>query len=202
MAGTVYVSPSGNDGTGTRDREDLPFATADAAMQVIQGGDTLLFMRGVHEVLGLVPAIISDISSVSRTGEVTSVTTASAHKLTDGCHVLIDGVAHASFNGEFRATVVNSTTFTYFQPIQTNATSSGGVVVPKLYIRLEGDIVNRKRPAQSVFWYARVNNVATLAVGTHFFNVGDSIIVSGMTPTSFNGTYTISQSDRMNQKIS
>lgn len=65
------------------------------------------------------------ITSISRSSNVVTVTTASAHGYPVGMSVLIDGVTNTSFNGTFTITGVTSTTFTYAQTA-ANASSSGG----------------------------------------------------------------------------
>lgn len=67
------------------------------------------------------------ISSISRTSNVTTVTTSSAHFLTSGESVVVSGVADNTFNGTFTVTVTGSTTFTY-PNTGTNGSSSGGTV--------------------------------------------------------------------------
>ncbi len=63
------------------------------------------------------------------TTPVTTITTAAAHGLAPGAQVTISGVPDASFNGAFTvAGVPSPTTFTYAQPGQPAATSTGGTV--------------------------------------------------------------------------
>lgn len=68
-----------------------------------------------------------NISSISRTSNVTTVTTSVPHNLTSGESITIAGVANTTFNGNFAATVTSSTTFTY-PNTGTNGTSTGGTV--------------------------------------------------------------------------
>lgn len=67
------------------------------------------------------------ISSISRTSNVTTVVTSTAHNLTTGDTVVIAGVADATFNNTFTVTVTNSTTFTYANT-GSDGSSSGGTV--------------------------------------------------------------------------
>jgi DNA-binding beta-propeller fold protein YncE len=64
-----------------------------------------------------------------RSSNTVTITTASAHSLAMGSFVTIAGVANASFNGTFEVvSAPTSTTFTYTQMGQPDATSGGGVV--------------------------------------------------------------------------
>lgn len=63
----------------------------------------------------------------------TTITTAAPHGLAAGAHVSISGVQDASFNGAFTvASTPTATSFTYAQPGQNAATSTGGSVTALL----------------------------------------------------------------------
>ena len=49
VANTVFVMENGNDGTGTRERFDLPFASVSAAVQAAQAGDTVEVYAGTYD---------------------------------------------------------------------------------------------------------------------------------------------------------
>ncbi len=69
------------------------------------------------------------ISTISRTSNVVTVVTGSAHGLLAGQGFAIAGVTDASFNGNNTvSTVTNSTTYT-FKQTAANASSSGGTSV-------------------------------------------------------------------------
>ena len=71
------------------------------------------------------------ISSISRTSNVTTIVTSTAHNLTTGDLVIVAGVTDATFNtSSASVTVTNSTTFTYSNT-GSNASSSGGKVTDK-----------------------------------------------------------------------
>lgn len=67
----------------------------------------------------------NSISSASRSSNVVTIVTSSAHTLRPGDPVLISGVADSSFNGVFNVTGVSGNTFTYSQTA-SNTTSGGG----------------------------------------------------------------------------
>lgn len=75
------------------------------------------------------PQFVANITSVSRAGDITTVTTATAHNLQSSVPVNIVGVADASFNisGIPVLTVIDGTHFTY-ENIDTDATSTGGLI--------------------------------------------------------------------------
>jgi hypothetical protein len=69
----------------------------------------------------------ASISSITRSGSVVTVVTATAHGLAPTLqtyrYVLIAGVEQTEYNGTFKATIINTTTFTY--PITTTPISPG-----------------------------------------------------------------------------
>lgn len=68
-----------------------------------------------------------EISSISRTSNVTTVDTSTSHNLTTGDTVVIAGVTDNTFNGTFTVTVSDSNTFTVSNA-GTDGSSSGGTV--------------------------------------------------------------------------
>jgi LysM repeat protein len=76
------------------------------------------------------------VNGAVRTGgaqPLTTITTAAPHGLAAGAHVSISGVQDASFNGAFTvASTPTATSFTYAQPGQNAATSTGGSVTALL----------------------------------------------------------------------
>jgi hypothetical protein len=52
-ANTVWVAKDGNDGTGTSDRQDLPFLTIGAAITASVSGDTIMVRPGTYAEEGL-----------------------------------------------------------------------------------------------------------------------------------------------------
>lgn len=75
-------------------------------------------------ILDVGPAGVA-ITSASRTANLVTITTSSAHGFTNGTIAQVLGVTDASFDGSFTITVTGSTTFTYSQTA-ANASSSGG----------------------------------------------------------------------------
>jgi hypothetical protein len=74
--------------------------------------------------------IVANISAISRTSGIVTVTTATPHGLIAGDQVTIAGVTNTSFNGTFAvASLPDSLHFTYAQAL-SDSTSSGGTAAP------------------------------------------------------------------------
>ena len=69
-------------------------------------------------------------SSVIGNGTTATVITTTAHGLSNGNTVFINGVVPSTFNGNHTVTVVDTTTFTFSSAVNATATSQGSVLVP------------------------------------------------------------------------
>jgi len=72
-------------------------------------------------------------ASGTTTGATVTVVTQSAHNLSSGTVVVVEGVDQTGYNGRFTITVTNATTFTYVTQIAPSATTATGLnikVVP------------------------------------------------------------------------
>jgi len=88
----------------------------------------LLYYTSGSPSTAAVPVGVYAISSISRTSNVSTIVTATAHNLTTSDLVKIAGVTDATFNtASVAVTVTNSTTFTYANT-GTNGSSSAGTV--------------------------------------------------------------------------
>ena len=67
---------------------------------------------------------VFEVSSVARSSNTTTITTASAHGFTTGQSVKVYGVSDVSFNGTYTITNASTTTFTYTQNGLANVTST------------------------------------------------------------------------------
>src|SRR6266581_1558088 len=176
-------------------------------------GGTQQFLASVANGNVQVATIASN--GAARATNVVTVTTTMAHGLTAGQTVVIAGVADTSFNGTFTiSTVPSTTTFTYAQT-GTNATSGGGTVsagTVKWFVNsVEGGNAasgtistlglytapsTTLPPANTVSIASngavRANNVVTITTtAAHNLLTGQPVTISGVTDTSFNGTFTI-----------
>ncbi len=176
-------------------------------------GGTQQFLASVANGNVQVATIASN--GAARATNVVTVTTTMAHGLTAGQTIVIAGVGDSSFNGTFTiSTVPSTTTFTYAQT-GTNATSGGGTVsagTVKWFVNnVEGGNAasgtistlglytapsTTLPPANTVSIASngavRANNVVTITTtAAHNLLTGQPVTISGVTDTSFNGTFTI-----------
>ncbi len=181
--------------------------TPKTARVIVSG--TLQFFANVSG--GQVTTIVSGNGAV-RAANVVTITTTSAHGLSASQVVTISGVSDTSFNGTFAiATVPSSTTFTYAQTA-ADATSGGGSVTTsaaKWFVNnVEGGnstfgtisttglyaAPSALPPATTVTIASngavRSNNVVTITTtAAHNLVIGQVVTISGVTDTSFNGTF-------------
>jgi len=100
-----------------------------------------------------------------------------------GQELVVAGLADSSFNGTFTITAVNGTTFSY--------TSAGPDVLPTLD---SGTATLYFSPSlAAISQVERQDGVATLTEDQDFqsFVVGETVVVAGLSDTTFNGTFTI-----------
>lgn len=111
------------------------------------------------------PAV--NISSISRTSNVVTVTTATAHSFETGDEIVVANCATTSFNNTFaNITVTSTTSFTYSQTGTNQSASSGDVALANLY--------GTPRLRTSTVW--------SKAVGTwSFTNWGEDVLATAST---------------------
>lgn len=80
-------------------------------------------VRGLNDVFAACPRLIS---SITRSGTTATVTTPTAHGLTDGRNVIVVGCDAAAYNGQKTITVTSATTFTYGGVSGTPASPAAG----------------------------------------------------------------------------
>lgn len=149
-----------------------------------------------------------------RASNVVTITTTSAHGFTQGQTVVVSGVTDASFGGTFIiASVPSTTTFTYSQT-GPDATSGNGSVFNNNVKWFVNDVGGGNAtlgtittgglytapaalPPPTTATIAatgavRASNTVTITTtATHSFVVGQTVVISGVTDTSFNGTFSI-----------
>lgn len=132
-AGTYGSSTYGTPRTGGTTLTPAPAAWSfsnwgEDVLAVASTDGRLLYFDSSSAGTDVVQVGLYAISSISRTSNVTTIVTSSAHFLTTGDTVQVAGVADTSFNiSSATVTVTNSTTFTYANS-GTNGSSSGGTV--------------------------------------------------------------------------
>jgi Tfp pilus tip-associated adhesin PilY1 len=105
------------------------------------------------------------------TASTKATATVTAHGYSTGQQIVIAGATPAAYNGTYTITVVDANTFTF--PMTTAPGPNTGT---------------------SVFAKATSTTATANSVG-HGFTTGDSITVTGATPSAFNGTYTVAVTD-------
>ncbi len=144
---------------------------------IIEGGTEALH-RGTFTVAGVTTNQFAWVNSqsVAPSGTYTVrppalstkvFATVTAHGYTTGDQITIEGATPTGYNGTFTITVVDANTFTY--PLSAPPGTNTGTSV-----------------------IARVKTRSVVATSVaHGFTAGDSVSISGASPTDFNGTYTI-----------
>ena len=136
-----------------------------------------------------------NVSTLTRSGTVATVTTATPHNLIAGGTVTISGATQAGYNGSFTVvTAPTTTTFTINVPEYPPLTTTGSYTasVPSapqtiLSASVAGSITRGMNTAAAT-------NVATATVtmvANHGYTTGNQITISGAAQTKYNGLQTI-----------
>lgn len=146
----------------------LATVTTNAAHGLVPG--TFVSLTGIQGA-----AIGSGIASISRAGEVVTVNTNAAHNLAPGATVTVNAGGNPTLSGTFVVTAVPSAaSFTYVQAGSDASSASGAV-------------------GGGISSLSRTSNVVTLATfNANGIGVGAVITVSGVSDSSFNGTFVVS----------
>ncbi|MBF0435557.1 MAG: hypothetical protein HQL77_09325 [Magnetococcales bacterium] len=101
-----------------------------------------------------------------------TATTAAAHGFSTGNSITINGASPSDYNGTYTITVTGSTTFTYTTSTALATQTGTSITASK-----------------------GVSTTATASVTAHGFSTGDSVTISGATPTDYNGAHVITYVD-------
>lgn len=207
--GLLVAGCGGGGGGGSQPTISVVVAPSVAVVTV---NGTLQFAAAVQ---GARSASIAATNGAVRAGNVVTITTTSDHGFATGQLVIIAGVTDASFNGTFTiVSTPSNTTFTYAQT-GGDATSGSGVASNNTVTWAVNDVAGGNTtvgtitsnglytapavvpPATTVTIAAsgavRNNNVVTITTtAAHGFIVGQTVVIAGVTDTSFNGTFLIS----------
>jgi YVTN family beta-propeller protein len=170
----------------------------------------------VATVTGAQVATIASSNGAVRSGNVVTITTTAAHRVSVGHRVIILGVTDATFNGTFTvASVPSSTTFTYNQN-GPDATSGGGsvsnITVTWFVNDVQGGNATVGTITQEGVYTApaalpppttatiaanngasRSSNVVTITTtAAHDFLAGQIVTITGVADSTFNGTFVVS----------
>jgi hypothetical protein len=125
------------------------------------------------------------LTAAVRTSNVITYTTATTHNFILGDDVVVSGVTPTDFNGTFSiASLIDGTQFTVNSVGPDSAATSFGEAV-------SSDVITAA---------SRTSDIVTFTFATtHTFAAGNVIIVTGMTPSSFNGNFTVTGNPAPNQ---
>lgn len=207
----VLIASSCGGGKSSSSSSAAARVTVNPAAVIVTLNGTQLFMA---VVTGVKAIPIAATSGAVRSANVVTVTTTEAHGIAAGQTITVLGVADTSFIGGFTvASVPSTTTFTYAQT-GTDATSGGGTVTNNT-VRwsvndMEGGTTTFGTITTSGLYTApgalppavtamiaangavRSSNVVTITTAAaHNFLAGQVVFISGVTDTSFNGTFLI-----------
>ena len=140
------------------------------------GQDATTFYNGTEWINNAATETAQQVNSITNVGTLATATTNVAHGLVTGNQIVISGVTPAAYNGTFKVTVLNATQFTYVMASTpaSSATANG-----------------------TAYAITSITNVGTGALVTtaadHNLYTGNVIVVTGATPSDYNGTYTITK---------
>lgn len=142
---------------------------------------------------GISSALLNSIASVSvvtlsRAGNVGTITTVTDHGLVAGNSVTISGANAAAYNGTVTvATVPTTRSFTFTAPDfpPTPASGSYTASIPQAPVVVSS--ITRS--------VASGTSIATVTALAHGYLTGDSITIAGATQSAYNGTFTITRVD-------
>jgi len=140
------------------------------------GQDATTFWNGTEWINNAATDTPQVMETITHVGTLATVTTASAHGLVTGNQIVVSGVTPSAYNGTFKVTVLNATQFTYTMAStpSTNATANG-----------------------TAYTISSITNTGTGALVTtalaHNLYTGNIVVVTGATPSAYNGTYAITR---------
>lgn len=139
-------------------------AITDAALGTANATVTSITSASSKSVSALSAGTVRNISAISKSSNLGSVTTAVAHGFSTGDSVVIAGAGNG-LNGTYIITVTSTTQFTF--------TASNGTA------------------SDTVGTATKTSTTATVTSAAHGFVLGQKITIGGATPTGFNGVVTV-----------
>jgi hypothetical protein len=140
------------------------------------GQDPTTFWNGIQWINNAPTDVPQVMQTITHVGTLATVTTAEPHGLVSGNLITVSGVTPAAYNGNFKITVLDATQFTYTMAStpSTNATANG-----------------------TAYSITSITNTGTGALVTtaadHNLYTGNIVVVTGATPSAYNGTYAITK---------
>ncbi len=155
------------------------------------------------------------IATATSAGSITTITTTSAHSFVVGQSVVVAGVSVAAYNGTFTITAVTGSTFTYTTSTPNLASGAGGTVNNGAATAILGSdysaasglvsftdgqtsqtftvpLIDNGDNTYSISGASSAANVATITTTTTpLFVVGQTVNVSGVSDSGYDGNYTV-----------
>jgi hypothetical protein len=102
------------------------------AVDMFQAGGSMYMLRGLATAT-------ASVSSITRASTTATVTTSTAHGLSNGFWVKISGATQPEYNGNFQITVTGTTTFTYTVTGSPATPATGTILFAQLKLPLKWD---------------------------------------------------------------
>lgn len=148
------------------------------------------------------------VTGISWAGGVATATTASPHGFAIGQVILVSGLSPAGYNGTVTVTAIPATTqfaFTltgnpgaFVTPGQAKAVSTGGAPRnPRIATAIANAPVTIVASdtfdgtTRTTSWSFFSRRVSIVTATDHGLSVGDQVVVSGVTPSGYNGTFKV-----------
>jgi len=145
-------------------------------LTAVNGTDSALIYDGTNWVKYATISTAQTISNLTSSGTTCTLVTSAAHGLITGNQVTITGASPSQYNGTFRITVTNGTTFTYTAlsaPATSPASPLGSYTVAKfitgvdssnlIHVNLHKDRLYFVEKDTLNFWYLGVNAISGAA---------------------------------------
>lgn len=130
------------------------------------------------------PGAYTSGGTVTASGSAT-ITTSAAHGLVSGQYVTLAGIAPAGYNGTYQITVSDTTHFTYVPLTNPGTYTSGGrvAVAPMTSTVMAGT----STAITNATWSTA--GTVTITSASHGLTTGQTVYISGMNPSAYNGVY-------------
>ena len=145
-------------------------------LTAVNGTDAALIYDGTNWIKYATISTAQTISNLTSSGTTCTLVTSAAHGLVTGNQVTITGASPSQYNGTFRITVTNGTTFTYTAlsaPATSPASPLGSYTVAKfitgvnssnlIHVNLHKDRLYFVEKDTLNFWYLGVNAISGAA---------------------------------------
>ena len=142
-------------------------------LTAVNGNDPALIYDGTNWIKYATTSTAQTISNLTSSGTTCTLVTSAAHGLVTGNQVTVTGASPSQYNGTFKITVVNGTTFTYTAlsaPATSPASPLGSYTVAKfitgidssnlIHVNLHKDRLYFVEEGALRFWYLGTNAIS------------------------------------------